>query len=45
MTSEFSIAGQQPHTFFLRLDEEQLVERVLVAEWLRKLDSGMTGGQ
>lgn len=45
MASKFSIAGQQPHAVFLRLDRQQLVEWVLVTERLRKRGSGMTGSQ
>ena len=45
MANKLSIACQQAHAFFLRLDEQQLIERVFVRERLGKHGGVVTGAQ
>jgi hypothetical protein len=41
MTNQFGITGQQTHAVFLRLDQQQFVERVFMAQWLCQFGGGM----
>ena len=41
MTKQLCIAGQQTHAVFLRLDQQQFVERVFMAQWLCQFGGGM----
>lgn len=45
MARELGITRQKPHAFLLRLNEQQLVERVSMSERLLKLGGGMACGQ
>ncbi len=41
MANKLGVPGQQAHAIFLRLDKQQLVERIFVPERLCKLCCGM----
>ena len=39
------VPSEEPHVLLLRLDEQELVERILVVEWVRELGGSVTSGQ
>ena len=45
MASKLQVARQKPHPFFLRLNEQQFVEWILVFKRVRKLRSGVMGSE